>query len=67
MAKNNSSVKVSVEKGELVIRLKMDKNPKPSGSGKSLVVASTRGIHTCDLEVDGKALKLGVNAFIENK
>jgi hypothetical protein len=34
-----------------------------SKSGKSMVVASTKGIVDSGLKVNGKALRVGVNAF----
>ncbi len=47
----------------LVIRLSITK-PKPSASGKTLVVASTRGNQKTSLQIDGKELYLGVNAYV---
>jgi hypothetical protein len=38
--------------------------PTPSASGKTLVVASTRGNVTTKTEIQGKALVIGVNAYI---
>ena len=67
MPKVKNDISVTVSKGCMVISIPMEKKPKPSGSGKSLVVASTRGIYASDLEIDGKTVKIGVNAFIENK
>lgn len=39
-------------------------DPQPSGSGKTLLVASTGG--KTDLKVKGSPLKVNVNAFIPN-
>jgi hypothetical protein len=53
-------------KGEnLVISIPLAKPYQPSASGKSLTVASSRGIVQTAVQVDGKVLKIGVNAFIE--
>lgn len=38
--------------------------PAPSASGKTKVVASTRGNITTSVEVDGKPVTVGVNAYI---
>ena len=39
-------------------------DPTPSASGKTLVVASSRGNKVLDLQVDGKNVTVGVNAYI---
>jgi hypothetical protein len=54
---------VTREGDMLVIRLAL-KTPTPSASGKTLVVASTRGNQKTDLRIDGKELYLGVNAYV---
>jgi hypothetical protein len=54
---------VTREGDMLVIRLAL-KTPTPSASGKTLVVASTRGNQKTDLRIDGKDLYLGVNAYV---
>ena len=53
-------------KGEnLVISIPLAKPYIPSKSGKSMVVATSSGIVNTGLMVDGKPLKVGLNAFIE--
>jgi hypothetical protein len=47
----------------LVIRIPIGK-PTPSASGKTLVVASTRGNQKTSVQIDGKDLYLGVNAYV---
>jgi hypothetical protein len=47
----------------LVIRIPIAK-ATPSASGKTLVVASTRGNQKTGLQIDGKDLYLGVNAYV---
>jgi hypothetical protein len=47
----------------LVIRIPI-KKPTPSASGKTLVVASTRGNQKTAVQIDGKDLYLGVNAYV---
>ena len=47
----------------LVIRIPI-RTPTPSASGKTLVVASTRGNQKTAVQIDGKDLYLGVNAYV---
>jgi hypothetical protein len=56
-------MKVTVEKNELVIRIPLTA-PRPSASGKTLVVATSGGNQTTEAEVDGKRVVVGVNAYI---
>lgn len=48
----------------LVIRIPIQK-PTPSAGGKTLVVASTRGNQKTAVQIDGKDLYLGVNAYVD--
>ena len=56
-------MKVTIENGELVVRLPLNKPPVPSASGKTLVVASTRGNQRTATLLDGQPIILGVNAY----
>lgn len=56
-------MKVNIEGKELVIRMPLG-TPTPSASGKTLVVASTRGNIKTDALIDGKAITIGLNAYI---
>ena len=58
-------MKVSIEKGELVIRIPMQQ-PTPSSSGKTLVVASSHGTQVTSAQVNGKSVYVGLNAYIRN-
>ncbi len=40
--------------------------PTPSASGKTLVVATTHGNVATDVQIDGKPVTVGVNAYIRN-
>lgn len=68
MAQQNGIV-ASVEKvgdGEvLVLRVPLKRNPERSSSGKTLVVASSHGNQVTDVEVQGKKVIVGVNAYIK--
>jgi len=57
-------MKVSIENGELVIREPLA-TPKPSASGKSLVIASSYGNKTTDCEYEGKPIIIGLNAYVK--
>lgn len=48
----------------LVITLPMERTV--SASGKSIVIATTRGNQPTGLNIDGKPLTIGVNAYIPN-
>jgi hypothetical protein len=54
---------VTREGDMLVIHIPIAK-ATPSASGKTLVVASTRGNQKTGLQIDGKDLYLGVNAYV---
>lgn len=56
---------MTVEKrgNRLYIEIDLEK-PTPSSSGKTLVVASSRGNAVTTAEVDGKPITIGLNAYI---
>lgn len=54
----------TVEDGYLVIRVPLNPTPNRSATGKTLVVASSHGNKQTDLEIDGKPVFVGVNAYI---
>ncbi len=56
-------MEVTIDGKDLVIRVPLQK-PTPSASGKTLVVASTRGNMATTALVDGKPITLGLNAYI---
>ena len=58
-------MKVTIEGGELVIRLPLNRTPTPSASGKTLVVATSRGNQRTEAVVSGRPVIVGVNAYIE--
>jgi ABC-type uncharacterized transport system YnjBCD ATPase subunit len=59
-----TNMKVTIENGELVIRIPMQ-TPRPSASGKTLMVATTSGNVKTDVTVDGKQITIGLNAYIK--
>ncbi len=52
-----------IEGNKLIIEIEMQP-PTVSASGKTLVVASTRGNKTTEAKVDGKPIVVGLNAYI---
>ena len=58
-------MKATIEGNELVIRLPLNRSPVPSGSGKTLVIASTRGNRTTEAVINGQPVIVGVNAYIQ--
>lgn len=57
-------MKVAIENNELVIRMPMTE-PRPSASGKTLVVATSSGNKTTEATVNGKPVIIGLNAYIQ--
>ncbi len=57
-------MKVEIKDNNMVITIPMG-TPTPSASGKTLVVASTRGNVITDAMIDGKPVVVGVNAYIK--
>ena len=55
---------VEIVGGQIVIKLPLNKDPQPSVSGKTLVVATTHGNLTSAAIVNGKPVIVGVNCYI---
>lgn len=55
---------VSIKNGNLVIEIPLI-TPRPSGSGKTLVVATSGGNVVTTAIVNGKAVTVGLNAYIK--
>ena len=58
-------ITAKIVKGSLVITLPLNDPPVPSKTGKTLIVASSHGNQTTELSVNGKAVTVGVNAYIK--
>ncbi|NBJ14824.1 MAG: hypothetical protein FNP40_04475 [Dehalobacter sp. 4CP] len=58
------AMKVEIRDDKLCIEIDLE-TPTPSSSGKTLVVASTRGNVVTDVEIDGKPVTIGLNAYIK--
>jgi hypothetical protein len=55
---------VEIKNGKLCIEIDLE-TPTPSSSGKTLVVASTRGNAVTSVMVEGKPVTIGLNAYIK--
>jgi hypothetical protein len=53
-----------IKDGKLVITIDLQK-PKPSTSGKTLLVASTNGFKKTEAVLDGKEVSVSINATIK--
>ncbi|MDQ1257373.1 MAG: hypothetical protein QG656_1977 [Candidatus Hydrogenedentes bacterium] len=58
------AMNVEIKDNKLFIEIDLDE-PKPSASGKTLVIASTRGNAVTTAEIDGKPVIVGLNAYIK--
>ena len=57
--------KVELLNGSLVITIPVSDPPKPSATGKSLVLASTHGNLTTACLFKGKPIVLGMTAYVK--
>jgi hypothetical protein len=57
-------MEVRIENKKLIINIDLQK-PTPSESGKSLVIASTHGYVPTECRIDGKKVKIGLNAYVK--
>jgi hypothetical protein len=58
------AMNVEVRDKKLCIEIDLEE-PTPSASGKTLVVASTRGNTVTTAEINGKRITIGLNAYIK--
>lgn len=58
------AMEVKIIDNKLFIEIDLEE-PKPSASGKTLVVASTHGNVVTSAEVNGKPVVVGLNAYIK--
>ncbi len=57
-------MQATIQDGKLIIEIPLQE-PQRSASGKTLVVASTRGNKTTEALVQGKPVTIGLNAYIK--
>jgi len=58
-------LKAEIKGKNLIIEIEMNPEPTISASGKTRVVASSHGNQPTTVEVDGKVLVVGINAYIK--
>ena len=66
MAATGKALTASIEGDFLVIRVPLNSKPTPSATGKTLVVATSHGNKQTDVEIEGKPVFVGVNAYIHH-
>ena len=57
-------MKATITNNTLTIEIPLEK-PRPSASGKTLVVATSGGNITTTAQVNGKPVTIGLNAYIK--
>jgi hypothetical protein len=57
-------MQASLKDGVLTITIAVEDTPRPSASGKTIVIASTHGNQSTPVLVDGKPLTIGLNAYV---
>ncbi len=57
-------MEVTISGNKLIIEIELQP-PTPSASGKTLVVATTRGNVVTQAQIDGKLITIGLNAYIK--
>ncbi len=64
MTATTKTLTAAIEGGFLVIKVPLNPTPVRSASGKTLVVASTHGNKQTEVEVDGRPVIVGLNAYV---
>lgn len=58
-------MKAEIKDGNLIVTIPINDPPTESKSGKTLVVASSRGNLKTEAKIDGKPITVGLNAYIK--
>jgi len=61
----DNGIDVKIEGKKMIITIDMEAEPVISGSGKSIVLASTHGNQRTNAQYEGKPVTLGLNAYIK--
>ena len=61
----NGQMQAELKDGKLIITLDVANPPRPSTSGKTLLVASTGGFKPTTVEIKGKTVSVSVNATVK--
>jgi hypothetical protein len=62
--KKGKKMNAEIKNGTLIITIQMQQ-PTPSATGKTMVVASSKGNKATSAMVDGKPVIIGLNAYIQ--
>jgi len=62
---NNATAAIDGKRNVLVIEIPLQA-PAPSTTGRSMIVASTRGFAGTDAKVNGRNISVSLNAVIKN-
>ncbi len=60
-------MKASLDKNRLNVSMPLFTVPRPSNSGKSLLVATSRGTRKTNIEIGGKFVYVSASAFIRKR
>ena len=58
-------MKAEIRDGKLILTMDIEKEPRPSASGKTIVIASTHGNQSTTAQWDGKTVVVGCNAYVK--
>jgi hypothetical protein len=58
-------MKAKIENGKLIVEIDIETPPRPSASGKTLIVATSGGNQVTACQVDGVPVVIGLNAYIK--
>ena len=58
-------METTLENGILTIQIPVNDPPRPSSSGKTLIVATSGGNQPTTATVNGKPVTIGLNAYIK--
>jgi polysaccharide deacetylase 2 family uncharacterized protein YibQ len=59
-----AEMKAEIKGKNLIITVPMEKKPRPSKSGNTLIVATSHGNKELACKVEGQNIRVGVNAYI---
>lgn len=62
---SNIHVKIEKNGGIEMLTVSVPISKRPSGSGKTTIIASTNGNQSSDVIVNGKQVIVGLNAYIK--
>ena len=61
---NITKMTAEIKDGMLIVSIPINDPPTPSASGKTLIVASTKGNMPSTVHVNGNPVVIGLNAYI---